>query len=54
MGCLRNDSRDQANKQSLEEEYANVSQMRNRWITKCIETENPFNIHNKENRCYLS
>jgi GTP-binding protein EngB required for normal cell division len=54
MGCLRKDSRDQANQQSIEEEYHNVSEMRNKWIRKCIETDNPFNIHRKASRCALS
>jgi hypothetical protein len=54
MGCLRKESRDQANKQSIQEEYTNVAEMRNRWISKCIEADSPFNIHHKDNRCSLS
>jgi GTP-binding protein EngB required for normal cell division len=54
MGCLRKESRDQANKQSIQEEYTNVAEMRNRWILKCIDADNPFNIHNKESRCDVS
>ncbi len=54
MGCLRKESRDQANKQSIQEEYTNVSEMRNKWISKCIAAENPFNIHNRESRCDVS
>jgi GTP-binding protein EngB required for normal cell division len=54
MGCIRKESYDQANKQSIEEEYKNVFEMRNRWIKKCIETNVSFNIHRKESRCLLS
>jgi GTP-binding protein EngB required for normal cell division len=54
MGCLRKESYEQANKQSIQEEYTNVSEMRNRWLSKCIDSNNPFNIHHRENRCYLS
>jgi GTP-binding protein EngB required for normal cell division len=54
MGCLRKESRDQSNQQSVQEEYDNVSEMRNKWINKCIETNIAFNIHRKDNLCHLS
>ena len=55
MGCLRKESRDQANKQSIQEEYDNVLAMRDKWIQKCIDSETPFNIHRKgTNPCILS
>jgi GTP-binding protein EngB required for normal cell division len=54
MGCLRQDSYEQANQQSISEEYRNVLEMRNKWILKCIETNTPFNIYHKESRCGLS
>ena len=54
MGCMRRESRDQANKQSIEEEYNNVLEMRNTWIAKCIETKTSFNIYQKGNRCNVS
>ena len=54
MDCLRKESYDQKNEQSIQEEYENVSQMRNKWIQKCIDSNVPFNIHRTETRCYIS
>jgi GTP-binding protein EngB required for normal cell division len=54
MGCLRHESRDQANTQSIQDEYKYVLEMRTRWIQKCIQSDNPFNIHHREKPCYIS
>ena len=54
MGCLRKESHDQANPQSIQNEYDNVLEMRDKWITKCIETTTPYNIHHKGKQCLIS
>lgn len=54
MGCMRKESREQANSQSIQAEYDNVLEMRDKWITKCIETDTPYNIHHRGKNCLIS
>ena len=56
MGSLRYESKRDANEQSLLIEYNNVSEMRIKFIDKCIEMthDKAFNVHKHEKSCVIS
>lgn len=56
MGCLRNESVQTANAQSMYFEYNNILDMRTEFIEKCIQCENVFNVYqaSNDNKCRVS
>ena len=54
MGSLRDWTFTEKNTQSLQQEYKNVSEMRQTFLEKCIQCKSYFNIHRDKGLCVLS
>ncbi|CAF4665569.1 unnamed protein product [Rotaria socialis] len=54
MGCLRQETFEHTNCVSLCNEYKNVSEMRTKFIKKCIECQKAFNVHHRGGSCITS